>query len=94
MPGADVSRCCRGGLERACAHVLAHVGSSSCCHPDQAKQPSLTCHTRTFLCSQPLPPCLPACLPAQVCAYYTAIVSLFTLFGVLIIPDVVRRAVL
>jgi len=29
-----------------------------------------------------------------VCAYYTAIVSLFTLFGVLIIPDVVRRAVL
>ncbi|KAI7837146.1 hypothetical protein COHA_009023 [Chlorella ohadii] len=26
-----------------------------------------------------------------VCAYYTAIVSLFTLFGVLIIPDVVRE---
>jgi predicted PurR-regulated permease PerM len=36
-------------------------------------------------------------LPAQarrrllVIAYYTAIVSLFTLFGVLIIPDVVRE---
>lgn len=29
----------------------------------------------------------------QVCTYYTAIVSLFTLFGVLIIPDVVRCAV-
>lgn len=45
---------------------------------------------RSILLEKHSPPPLP---PAQVCAYYTAIVSLFTLFGVLIIPDVVRHAV-
>ena len=57
-------------------------------HPTPPSFQTLKHHT-------PAPPALPP--PVQdrrrflVIAYYTAIVSLFTLFGVLIIPDVVRE---